>query len=142
MGGTDTRGYLGARVALNVLGLRRCGWADAGVSGRRRVFGARWQASRFVIFRGVTTRRARAWSGRRDAREGTYLWKVGEKRFFKSFTLEPPFFTAFAAFAALAFASSVGGTRETRREARASVFRVRARRRAAREGASIVARRA
>ena len=116
MGGTDTRGYLGARAALNVLGLRRCGWADAGVSGRRRVFGARWQASRFVIFRGVTTRRARAWSGRRDAREGTYLWKVGEKRFFKSFTLEPPFFTAFAAFAALAFASSVGGTRETRRE--------------------------
>ena len=116
MGGTDTRGYLGARVALNVLGLRRCGWADAGVSGRRRVFGARWQASRFVIFRGVTTRRARARSGRRDAREGTYLWKVGEKRFFKSFTLEPPFFTAFAAFAALAFASSVGGTRETRRE--------------------------
>lgn len=116
MGGTDTRGYLGARAALNVLGLRRCGWADAGVSGRRRVFGARWQASRFVIFRGVTTRRARAWSGRRDAREGTYLWKVGEKRFFKSFTLEPPFFTAFAAFVALAFASSVGGTRETRRE--------------------------
>ena len=141
MGGTDTRGYLGARAALNVLGLRRCGWADAGVSGRRRVFGARWQASRFVIFRGVTTRRARAWSGRRDAREGTYLWKVGEKRFFKSFTLEPPFFTAFAAFAALAFASSVGGTREMRREAQASVFRVRARRRAAREGASIVARR-
>lgn len=30
MGGTDTRGYLGARVALNVLGLRRCG-----VGGRR-----------------------------------------------------------------------------------------------------------
>ena len=64
----------------------------------------------------MTPRRARGRSGRRDAREGSYLWKVGEKRFFKSFTLEPPFFTAFAAFAALAFASSVGGTRETRRE--------------------------
>lgn len=89
----------------------------------------------------MTPRRARGRSGRRDAREGSYLWKVGEKRFFKSFTLEPPFFTAFAAFAALALASSVVGTRETRREARSSVFRARARREAAREGASIVARR-
>ena len=35
-----------------------------------------------------------------------HLWKVGEKRFFSSFTLEPPFFTAFAALAALALASS------------------------------------
>lgn len=35
-----------------------------------------------------------------------HLWKVGEKRFLSSFTLEPPFFTAFAALAALALASS------------------------------------
>ena len=60
----------------------------------------------FRDFSRVTPRRARGRSGRRDAREDTYLWKVGEKRFFKSFTLEPPFFTAFAAFAALALASS------------------------------------
>ena len=115
-----------------------------GRRGQRSAEGFRSAMGDGVAFRDfsrVTPRRARGRSGRRDAREDTYLWKVGEKRFFKSFTLEPPFFTAFAAFAALALASSVVGTRETRREARSSVFRARARREAAREGASIVARR-
>ena len=42
----------------------------------------------------------------------THLWKVGEKRFLSSFTLEPPFFTALAALAALALASSVGSRYE------------------------------
>jgi hypothetical protein len=36
---------------------------------------------------------------------------VGEKRFLSSFTLLPPFLTAFAALAALALASSAESTR-------------------------------
>ena len=97
-----------------------------GRRGQRSAEGFRSAMGDGVAFRGfsrVTPRRARGRSGRRDAREDTYLWNVGEKRFFKSFTLEPPFFTAFAAFAALALASSVGGARGWRREAQASVFR-------------------
>ena len=85
-----------------------------GRRGQRSAEGFRSAMGDGVAFRDfsrVTPRRARGRSGRRDAREDTYLWKVGEKRFFKSFTLEPPFFTAFAAFAALALASSVGGAR-------------------------------
>jgi len=67
MGGTETRGYFGARDALKVLG----------------------------------------------------LWKVGEKRFFSSFCLDPPSVTARAAFVALALASSLAmitvATRRARR---------------------------
>ena len=115
-----------------------------GRRGQRSAEGFRSAMGDGVAFRDfsrVTPRRARGRSGRRDAREDTYLWKVGEKRFFKSFTLEPPFFTAFAAFAALALASSVGSRARMETGGAGVSFPLRARRRAAREGASIVARR-
>jgi hypothetical protein len=63
------------------------------------------------MFRGHDRCRVRRRSGDCERRRRTYLWKVGEKRFFKSFCLEPPFFTALAAFVALALASSVGDAR-------------------------------
>ena len=93
MGVTDTRGYLGAREALKVLGLRMEGGGFSRQPCRSR-----------TAVRGAGN--ARDGDGGDDA----HLWKTGEKRFFSSFTLEPPFFTAFAALAALALASSVGTT--------------------------------
>jgi hypothetical protein len=93
MGVTDTRGYLGAREALKVLGLRM----EGGGFSRQPCLSP-------TAVRGAGN--ARDGDGGDDA----HLWKTGEKRFFSSFTLEPPFFTAFAALAALALASSVGTT--------------------------------
>lgn len=106
MGGTDTRGYLGARVCLKVLGLLGRGgdgqWPGWGL----RIF-AMLLAVRCRDFSLIRTCRLYALCRDSIVVYPTYLWNVGEKRFFKSLTLPPPFLTALAAFVALAFASSV-----------------------------------
>ena len=115
--------------------LERLGPARRGRGGRGE--GAGCQVGAFAGFAGAAGRwRLGSGAGAARCAIGAYLWKVGEKRFLSSFPLVPRF-TAFAALAALALASSArvpgGGWDGERRwgsaASRTKIFRDRARRR-------------